>query len=243
MPDEIKLHKVAIKAVYKPTFAPYERMDSVAMQLTADFAYWQRHQFAVELWDTDSHRIFQMQFNNCYFGCDSPGDVTETVHFGSKLVDSTLKKFEVNKLERLGVAHTYIVPEAGSFQNLVFRCEKAFHVPVHSISAFDGYELHDTAYVVNVEDKSARWTYTVMVGPMIRTEFLAKNPIDMRLYDIERYPVNHHRDAIPETLLYLSIDAGRTDCDRQQAILNVPEVSRRSLKMAQQLSSTLRGDK
>ncbi len=152
---DIKLQKIALRANYKATLAPYARMDAVAITMTSDFPDWQRAPLSVDLWSHELRSMFQMQFNNCYFECDWPSDVQSTMQLASRSLDGALKKFEVNKLERIGVAHFFVIPKTESFQNLVFRCDKAFHVPFNSIRAFDEYELSDTAFVVAAKDKNS----------------------------------------------------------------------------------------
>ena len=117
---------------------------------------------------------FQMFFDYCYFECDSPDDLMAKVRLGTKLVDTALKKFEVNKLERVGIAQFWIAADARSFQDLVLACDTKFHVPLDRIPAFDDCKLSDTAYIVSAAERDSKLVWTVQVGLMTRSEFWGK---------------------------------------------------------------------
>ncbi len=78
---------------------------------------------------------------------------------------------------------------------------------------------------------------------MTKAEFLNKYPLNLRLYDLERHSINHYRDAIPETLISVFIDAVRNDCDRYQAMANLSDVAKRSRKIADELIPSFSGDR
>jgi hypothetical protein len=161
---------------------------------------------------------------------------------GIKCLETALRKFELNKLERVGIGQFFVAADERAFQDLVLRCDKTFHVPFASISAFDECRIADTAYIVSAAERNSKWVHTIQVGPMTRSEFWAKVPLDPRLYDIEKHLISYYKEMIPETLVFISIDASCTQCDRQQSMINLPDVASRAAQMAAQLHESLIGE-
>jgi hypothetical protein len=240
MPGAEKIQKLMMRFGYKPNLAVYTRMDAVAATMTDEFPQWERSALSLDLRNPELHQRFQILFNYCYFSCDEPSNPTESVAMANRLMDFALKKFEIGKLERVGVAYFSIVEDKRSFRDLVLACDKAFHVPLATIPAFDDCHLADTAYIVSAKERDTKWSRTVQVGPMIKSEFLAKFPFEIPLYDLEQKPLKAFQDAIPETFMFVSSDVSCIQCDRQYAASNLPGAFSRSRVMTERLHALVK---
>ena len=115
----------------------------------------------------------------------------------------------------------------------------AFHIPFSKLSAFDDCRLADSTYLATVAERDSKWERLVQLGPMTRSEYWTRNPLDVALFNLQETPQSQIKDSIPETLAFVQIDAYHIACERQYAVTNLPEAFSRAFHAAEKLSTTL----
>jgi hypothetical protein len=211
-------------------------MDSVGTSRIHEFPQWERGALSLTVRNPEVHRCFSMAYMNCYFECDFPEDVDREIALALETGEQALKKFEINKLTRLGLAQFFTLETDRGFDDLVHRLDAKFHKPFSDLSPFQDFRLSDTAYTITINDKSGeQWSRTLQIGPMTRGEWFTRFPLDVRQFKIETQSIESYKTQIPEMFTFISIDAGYVNGTRQQLIRNTPDVARQSQRIAQDL--------
>lgn len=234
----MKVTKFALKVDFKPCLSVYTRMDSIGTALLHEFPDWNRTALSLELRNYNNRRLFRMAHNHCFFERDNPDDLSSELEFAGKVMDSALRKFEVNKISKAGVLHLFAAAQELSFEDVVVRFDNKFHASFSSLSPFDDSTLVDTAYVVNVRDRDDKtWTRNIQSGPMSRHEYFDRYPATVKLNLQSSSDLEALHSTIPEVFLFTLIDATCEDIERSRLIRNLSDVATASNQMAGRLNS------
>jgi hypothetical protein len=232
----IPLKKLAMELRYKPDLGFYNKMDAIGLELTEDYADWERSPLTLEVRNKKKHRRLFLSVKRSFVDIDDAdpdGDFSHAV----KLLGRICPKLCVKEFNRIGVRQWFAADLNKPFALMVDQFAERFLPKNQDLTAILNDKTKDVAYVVECMTDDG-WKYNLRMGPMLKKQWfllVAHERDAFEQGDEATETFEKFRQSIPEQFLYVDIDcfAEERSVDRLDSFL--ASVRRRSQELASKL--------
>ena len=237
--------KIVIELRYAPDLAFYGKMDSAALQFSADFPDWERSPLTVEVRNKKKHRRMFLANRRCFFESDLGISTPNSEYEAARgFLERICTDLNVEDLERIGVRQWFAANLNKPFALMVDEIADRFLKRDANLSAIFADQVSDLSYVVDYETTDG-WKYHLRLGPMTRDEWFQRVSLDKNLFEAsdegEGATLEAYRASFPENFLYIDLDCYQEKVPVRELKERILTFHLRSHELAEQLIKYCQG--
>lgn len=195
---------------YAPNLAIYSKMDQIGMFFAEAYPEWKRSGLTLEIKSKKFRRRFYMSYERSFFQVMDPADdVSVEIERAIQLFDQLGEQVGISTLRRLGFRQWAAFPRIEPFKEVARTCSAKFQPQTKELNDIMRGTVNDLSFIVDVA-MSEGWKYLMRLGPMTKSEWHDAVPTEEIQFESPE-ALQAFKDGIPETLLFIDIDASKQD--------------------------------
>ncbi len=231
------MQRLVLAWQYDPTLRAYREMDMIGMKLKKEFPHWERGPLHLELRELTTHRRLAIAHDRCFFETLRPKNRAENLALAVKCLNDCRVAIDIPKARKLGLRRCFTASVSIGFEELVKLLFSQFYQPV-------GFHLTISDHAFVVDFKSDGWTYAARVGPMERKQWFQYTQVPPTIFEQREdgATVARFRSSLPQTFIYVDIDASANDASIVDPHDKLTEVDSSIRRLATDLLKHCEGD-